>query len=279
MSAIPPSSADGAAALPPDYPDRFGGVGRLFGAHSLERLHRAHVCVVGIGGVGSWAVEGLARSGIGSLTIVDLDDICTTNVNRQIHALDGTVGVPKVEAMAARIRAINPAARLNPIHAFFNETTAAGILVPPFDFVLDAIDNPSKKALLIARCRERGLPVLVVGGAGGRRDPLALRMGDLGQSSHDRLLTAVRSALRKEHGFPVGERKRFGIDCLYSPEPVMYPQSDGSVCDRREEGSTLRLDCERGYGTACFVTGAFGLAAAAHIVTRIVDGRPTTGDS
>lgn len=275
MSATPPSSSDGATALPSDYSARFGGIGRLFGSDSLERLHRAHVCVVGIGGVGSWAVEALARSGVGSLTLVDLDDICTTNVNRQIHALNGTVGAPKVEAMAERIRAINPTAQVNPVHAFFNEATAAVILTPQFDFVLDAIDNPPKKALLIARCRERELPVLVMGGAGGRRDPLALRTGDLAHSSHDRLLTAVRSALRKDHGFPVGEKKRFGIDCLYSPEPVMFPQSDGTVCPKREDGSTLRLDCERGYGTACFVTGAFGLAAAAHIVGQIVDaGKP-----
>lgn len=248
---------------------RFGGIARLFGRAGLERLRRAHVCVVGIGGVGSWAVEALARSGIGTLTLVDLDDICVTNVNRQIHALDATVGRSKVEVMAERARAIHPGAQVNPVHAFFNEASAARILEPRYDYVLDAIDNPAKKALLISACRERCLPVFVVGGAGGRADPLGLRIDDLARSTHDRLLVSVRSALRKDYGFPSGERRKFGVECVFSPEPVLFPQSDGTVCNVREEGSTLRLDCENGYGTASFVTGTFGLAAAGHIVRRI----------
>jgi len=251
-----------------DYESRFSGVRRLFGTEGQQRLQRARVCVVGIGGVGSWAVEALARSGIGALTLVDLDDICVSNVNRQIHALDGTIGQPKIEAMAARARAINPDCAVTPVHAFFTEATAPEILQPRFDYVLDAIDSPSKKCLLIAACRERSLPVLVVGGAGGRRDPTALKITDLARCTHDRLLTEVRSQLRASFGFPRGE-KNFGIDCVHSPEPMLYPRQDGTVCATREPGSTLRLDCESGYGTACFVTGAFGFAAAAHVVRKI----------
>jgi tRNA A37 threonylcarbamoyladenosine dehydratase len=251
-----------------DYEARFSGVRRLFSAEGVGRLRRAHVCVIGIGGVGSWAVEALARSGIGALTLVDLDDICVSNINRQVHALDGAVGRPKVEAMAERARAIHPECSITPIHAFFTETNADEILQTRFDYVLDAIDSPSRKCLLIASCRERSIPVFVVGGSGGRRSPTALKVSDLAFSTHDRLLQAVRSTLRSEFGFP-RNGKPFGIDCLFSPEPVVYPRQDGSVCAEPEPGSNLRLDCDSGYGTACFVTGAFGFAAAGHIVEKI----------
>ena len=252
---------------------RFSGIRRLFGNAGAERLQSAHVCVIGIGGVGSWSVEALARSGVGTLTLVDLDDICVSNVNRQIHALDATIGKPKIDVMAERARAINPSVALHLKHEFFTESTASDILQTPFNFVLDAIDGPAKKCLLISACRERKIPVFVVGGAGGRKDPQALKITDLAHSTHDRLLQAVRSTLRKEHGFPCAEKKLFGIDCLFSPEPVHYPQSDGTVCTTREEGSTLRLDCDSGYGTAAFVTGAFGLAAAGYIVRKIAEKR------
>jgi tRNA A37 threonylcarbamoyladenosine dehydratase len=253
---------------------RFSGIGRLFGVEGSRRLHRAHVCVVGIGGVGSWAVEALARSGVGALTLVDLDDICVSNVNRQIHALDGEIGRPKVEAMAQRVRAIHPGCAVRPLHAFFTESNADEILRPRFDYVLDAIDSISKKCLLIAKCREKKVPVFVVGGAGGRRHATALHISDLAHSSHDRLLAQVRSTLRGEHGFPRGE-KAFGIDCVYSRERLHYPRSDGTVCAQREPGNALRLDCESGYGTASFVTGAFGFAAAGHIVEKIASGSVT----
>ncbi len=254
-----------------DYEARFSGIGRLFGIEGSRRLQRAHVCVVGIGGVGSWAVEALARSGVGALTLVDLDDICVSNVNRQIHALEGAIGQPKVEAMARRVRVINPACAVHALHAFFTESNAEEILRPRFDYVLDAIDSISKKCVLITSCHQRGIPVFVVGGAGGRRHAIALHISDLAHSSHDRLLAQVRSTLRGEHGFPRGE-KAFGIDCVYSRERLLYPRSDGTVCAQREPGTALRLDCESGYGTACFVTGAFGFAAAGHIVESIARG-------
>lgn len=251
-----------------DFETRFGGVRRLMSAPGLDRLRRSHVCVVGIGGVGSWAVEALARSGIGALTLIDLDDVCVSNVNRQIHALETEIGRPKIEVMARRVAAINPDCQVRPLHAFFTATNAAEILATPFDHVLDAIDSPSTKALLIASCRERGLPVTAVGGAGGRRDPTAVRVADLAFTTHDRLLAEVRSLLRGEFGFARGETP-FGVDCVYSPEPLVYPRQDGSVCAEREPGSALRLNCGSGYGTACFVTGTFGFVAAGNVVQRI----------
>jgi tRNA A37 threonylcarbamoyladenosine dehydratase len=259
-----------------NYEARFGGISRLFSAEGLERLRKAHVCVIGIGGVGSWAAEALARSGVGTLTLVDLDDICVTNVNRQLHAVEGEVGSAKIDAMARRVAAINPACNVRPMHAFFTAASAAEILNSRFDYVLDAIDSPSKKCLLIVSCRERRIPIFVVGGAGGRRDPTALKIADLAFSSHDRLLAAVRSQLRGDFGFPRGEKNPFGVDCVYSTEPAAYPQVDGAICGKPEPGTSLRLDCESGYGTACFVTGTFGFVAAGYVVQKIASGAAST---
>ncbi|MDX1951835.1 MAG: tRNA threonylcarbamoyladenosine dehydratase [Verrucomicrobiota bacterium] len=248
---------------------RFGGIQRLYGTEGLERLQSAHVCVVGIGGVGSWSVEALARSGIGRLTLVDMDDVCVSNVNRQLHALDGQIGHPKVEVMAERAKLINPAAELFPIVDFFNEETAAAIFQTPFTYVLDAIDHLANKCLLIATAHRRNIPVFVIGSAGGRRSPLNLQVTDLGLSSHDRLLSEVRRMLRSQYGFPTEPRTIFGVDCVYSKEPALYPQPDGTVCATRASGTSVRLDCDSGYGTATFVTGTFGFVAAAEIVKKI----------
>jgi tRNA A37 threonylcarbamoyladenosine dehydratase len=251
---------------------RFTGIQRLFGTAALAKLRQAHVCVLGLGGVGSWGVEALARSGIGALTLVDLDDVCLTNVNRQLHAVEGEIGRPKVEVMSRRVQAIQPDCKLFPRHAFFTSTSAEEILSTRYDYVLDAIDNPANKCLLIALCRQRGLPLIVAGGAGGRQSATSLRIADLAFSTHDPLLRQVRARLREEHGFPQ-EPAPFGVDCVFSAELPVFPHQDGTVCSEREPGSSLRLDCESGYGTASFVTGAFGFAAAGHIVRRLA-GQP-----
>lgn len=258
-----------------DTASRFGGIERLFGRDGLARLQRASVCVVGIGGVGSWAAEALARSGVGALTLVDLDEVCVTNINRQVHALDSTLGRPKAEVMTERVRAIQPDCRVRSELQFFTDTSAAEILREPFSAVIDAIDTVANKCRLIAECRGRGLPVIVCGGAGGRRDPSQLHVADLAHSTHDRLLQKVRDQLRREHAFPRGDRA-FGIECVFSPEPPVYPHADGSVCAQPEPGGELRLNCDRGYGTASFVTGAFGFLAASLAVRRIV-GAPMAG--
>jgi tRNA threonylcarbamoyladenosine dehydratase len=253
------------------YIDRFSGVGRLFGRDGLERLTAAHVCIVGVGGVGSWTVEGLARSGVGALTLIDLDDVCVSNVNRQLPALDGQIGRPKVVVLAERVRLINPACRVSAVSEFFTASSASRLLQGPFDFVVDAIDRMTPKALLISSCKERGWPVLTVGAAGGRRDPMQIRTGDLGEAG-DELLRQVRKKLRRDHGFEAGAHRgitRMGVAGVWSIERPVFPWADGTCATDPEPGSNLKLDCESGFGTAVFVTGAFGLAAAGEVVRAI----------
>ncbi len=266
-------------ALSADYLDRFAGVGRLFGRAGLERLQAAHVCVIGLGGVGSWTVEGLARSGVGALTLVDLDDVCITNVNRQLPAIDGEIGRPKATVLKERVGRINPECRVETALEFLTDKTAARLLAPRFDFVVDAVDLMSHKALIIAGARERGMPVLTVGAAGGRRDPTRIHTGDIGEGN-DELLRQVRKRLRRDHGFTSGAHQgitRMGVRCVWSNERPVFPWADGTCAATAEPGSNLKLDCESGFGTAVFVTGAFGLAAAAEVVRVIalLSGAPT----
>jgi len=255
-----------------DFETRFGGIARLYGQNGLERLRTAHVCVVGIGGVGTWAAEALARSGVGMLTLVDLDEVCASNINRQIHALTETVGQAKVEVMAERIRAINPECKVTVEQQFFNEQTAGSLLKPKYDFVLDAIDSLSNKVLLLARCKQLGLPVIACGGAGGRRDGTQVRTADLSKVTHDRLLAEVRKRLRKEFQFPA-DGSAMGVECVFSAEPPVFALPDGSVCENRTASPDgTRLNCNGGLGSATFVTGAFGFAAAGLIVRKLAEG-------
>ena len=244
---------------------RFGGIGRLYGADGLERLRNAHVCIVGIGGVGSWAVESLVRSAIGKLTLVDLDDVCESNINRQIHAVDGVIGQPKTEAMAARCRLINPECTVRVLHSFYTSKTAETILNTHYDYVFDAIDSVNHKVDLIARCRRLKIPIISSGGAGGRMDISQIKIADLTRSHNDRLLARVRKKLRQEYNFPRNEKRRFQVPCIYSPEDAVYPEA----CELDEEKTSHRLDCSSGYGAATHITGTFGFMAAAHIVKKI----------
>ena len=251
---------------------RFGGMGRLYGSRALERLARAHVAVVGVGGVGSWAVEALARSGVGRLTLIDMDDVCITNTNRQLPALEGEIGRPKVEVLAERVARIYPGCAVEPVSEFFLESTADRLLAPeqPYHWVVDAVDRAAIKTLLIVKARERGIEVLTVGGAGGRRDPTQVRCSDLGSTVGDVLLRQVRRELRRSHGWANGAGREYGVSAVYSAEPQMFPQGDGTVCATKSGGEgNLRMDCASGYGAACFVTGAFGFAAAGEVVRRI----------
>ena len=248
-----------------DFSQRFGGIARLFGNAGLERLRAAHVCVIGVGGVGSWSVEALARSGIGALTLIDLDDVCITNVNRQLPALDGQIGRPKIDVLADRVRLIHPACVVTCLSEFFTEATARRLLEPRYDFVIDATDKLTNKCVIITGCRERGLPVLTMGGAGGKRDGTRVRVADLSHTEHDELLRQVRRKLRRDMGFPRGLGEAFGIPCVYSPETPVYPWKDGTCSAEQEPGSSLALDCASGFGAATFVTGTFGFAAAGEV--------------
>lgn len=237
---------------------RFGGIDRLYGPGSLARLAAAHVCVVGIGGVGSWAAEALARSGVGRLTLVDLDHVAESNVNRQIHALEATLGQAKVLAMGERIAQINPACTLVCIEEFITPENVATLL-PNCDVVLDCIDDVKAKAALIAHCRRAKRAVITTGGAGGRTDPTRIRIDDLSRTTQDALASKLRAKLRKDYGFP-REAKKFGVPCVFSDEQIRRPAGADS-CDVDEAG-LHGLSCA-GYGSVVAVTAGFGLAAAA----------------
>lgn len=263
--------------LPDDHLERFGGVGRLYGVEALSRLWGAHVCVVGIGGVGTWTVEALARSGVGRLTLVDLDDVCVTNTNRQLHTLSapegGTVGRFKVEVMAERARQISPHITVHEEERFFTARTCEELLSPagrpPYDLLVDAIDSTEHKALLIAECWRRGLPAVVSGGAGGRRAAHKVTCGDLSAATHDPLLRQVRRLLRATHGLPEGP---WGVTAVYSQERAVYPTPEGGVCERPAPGEPARLDCRAGFGAAAHVTGVFGLMAAGAALDLLAGG-------
>lgn len=240
---------------------RFSGIARLYGLDGLKRLRAARVMVVGIGGVGTWVAEALARTAVGRIDLVDLDEVCVTNTNRQLVALSSTVGRSKAEAMAARLRDIDPDLDVRAHVCFFTERTADTLLEPGIDVVVDAIDSVKNKCLLLDRCRALGIPVIVSGGAGGRRDPGQVKVADLSKVSGDRLLFALRKQLRRRYDYP--RQGLFGVQAVYSSEPQVFPTAEGDVCEARTDAAdNLRLDCASGYGTASMVTGAFGLQAA-----------------
>jgi tRNA A37 threonylcarbamoyladenosine dehydratase len=237
---------------------RFGGIERLYGAGSLARLAATHACVIGIGGVGSWASEALARSGVGRLTLIDLDHVAESNVNRQAHALEDTLGQAKVLAMKERIAKINPDCRVDCIEEFVTPENAA-TLIPNYDAVLDCIDQVRAKAALIAHCRRLKIPVVTTGGAGGRVDPTQIRIDDLARTTQDALASKLRARLRKEYGFSRDAKKKFGVPCVFSAEQIRRPQNQ--ACDLDEAG-LHGLNCA-GYGSSVAVTAGFGCAAAA----------------
>jgi tRNA A37 threonylcarbamoyladenosine dehydratase len=254
-----------------DYELRFSGIARLYGSEAAARLRRAHVAVVGVGGVGSWSVEALARTGIGALTLIDLDEVCVSNVNRQLPALTSEVGKPKVQVLRERVLGINPECQVRTIQEFLTAANAAQLLSHSYDCVLDAIDNVTNKTLLLAECVRRTLPVVTIGAAGGRRDPTSIRIADLAFTSHDRLLARVRKILRTDHQFPDHPRTPFGIPCIHSVELPVFPQSNGTVCETRGDAIELRMNCNSGYGSATHVTGAFGFAASGEVIRLVTN--------
>lgn len=247
-----------------DFHRRFGGVRRLYGDIGLTAFSKAHVCVIGIGGVGSWAAEALARNAVGHITLIDLDNIAESNVNRQLHAVDGAFGKAKVTAMAERIHSINPDCNITQIEDFITSDNAATLLATGYDVVLDAIDDAKAKVAIAAYCRANQLPLVMTGGAGGRLDPTRIQCADLARATGDRLLAKVRNQLRRDHGFSKGEKTKFGIPCIYSDEPVQKPISEN--CDT--DNSITGLNCA-GYGSSVCVTAPFGMAAAALVLNLL----------
>jgi len=251
----------------PDLDRRFGGIARLYGADALERFARAHVCVVGVGGVGSWAVEALARSAIGRLTLIDLDNVCESNVNRQLPALDPNFGMAKVSALAERIHAINPRCIVSEIEDFVSEDNLDDMLGRDYDFIIDAIDDLKVKTAMAAWCVRRRQPFIVSGGAGGQMDPTQIHCADLADARYDPLLSKLRYNLRRRHGFAREGRMR--VPCVYSTEQLIYPQS---TCDATAQGGPQGLSCA-GFGASMTVTASFGLITAAEALKSLRKGR------
>ena len=253
--------------------DRFAGIDRLYGAGAAARLATSQACVVGLGGVGSWAVEALARSGVGKLVLIDADDVCVSNTNRQLHALDGQYGRGKGEVLAERCRAINPAIKIDVVADYLTPANLERLLDRGHHVVLDACDSFRSKLGMIAWCRRRKLPVIVCGSAGGRTDPTLVRVRDLSRTEQDALLALVRKQLRAGFHFPRNPDRYFGVPAVYSLENVKYPQRDGSVCGVRPKlgaDESLKLDCSAGLGAATHVTGTFGFAMAGKAIELLL---------
>jgi len=260
-----------------DLNRRFGGIARLYGTEALARFAAARVGVIGVGGVGSWAVEALARSGLGSLTLVDLDHVAESNINRQLQALGSTLGRAKIEVLRARVLDINPACQVRLIDDFVDPENLAEILDSGLDQVVDCIDGARAKAALIAHCRRNKFPLVTVGGAGGKIDPVRIRVTDLAQSAGDPLLARVRRLLRQEHGFSRDPKSPFGVPCVWSDEPMVPASATGETCETAPNGAGPRgLSCAGGIGSVMTVTATFGLAAVAQVLNRLA--RPIAPD-
>ena len=247
-----------------DWNERFGGIDRLYGNGALARFRGSRIAIVGLGGVGSWAVEAFARTGIGHLTLIDADDLCLSNTNRQLPAIAGQYGRNKAAAMAERCLAINPAIDIDAVPAFLTPSNLEALLDRDFALVLDACDSFRTKLEAIAWCRRRKQPIITVGSAGGRSDPTQVRVRDLSRTEHDAMLSLIRKKLRADFNFPRNADRYFGVPAIYSLENVRYPQADGSVCGLRPKLSAdaaLKLDCGAGLGAATHITGAFAFAA------------------
>lgn len=243
----------------------FHGIGRLYGMQAIPVLQNARMMVVGIGGVGSWAAESLARTGVGNIMLVDLDDICTSNINRQVHALTSTVGQLKVDVQARRLMDINPELRVDVVASFLSKKNLGQLLEWNPNVIIDCTDDVDNKCLLAITAREQSLTLVMVGASGGRREPAMISATDLSVSSNDKLLYRIRKQLRQDHGFPLDHQGEFGIRCISSQERAVYPTEDGCL-SREPSKADQRMDCASGFGSSTFVTGTFGFHAAAEAV-------------
>ena len=247
-----------------NYEQRFGGIGRLYTPDGLARLRQAHICIIGIGGVGSWVVEALARSGVGKLTLIDMDDICVTNINRQLPAMSGTIGKLKTEVMSERVKLINPECTVNIIDDFISPENQSDYLNRGYDYVIDAIDNVKTKASLIAYCKRNKINVITIGGAGGQTDPTQIQIADLSKTIQDPLLAKVRSVLRKDYNFSQNPKRKFSIDAVFSTQPRIFPQMT--------EGCSISatMNCANGFGAATMITATFGFFAVSRVIDKLL---------
>ena len=256
---------------PGSFEHRFDGISRLYGVNNIDILKKSHVAIVGIGGVGSWTAEALARSGIGSLTLIDWDDVCYSNINRQIHALSNTVTKSKVAVLSERINLINPSCKINAIREFYTMDNAHSLLHEGLSYVIDAIDRKNTKIHMINFCKKINIPIITCGGAGGKSDPNKIQVADLGESINDPLLAQIRKQLRRDLNLPKEKKIKFKIPCVYSSEPMKYPDCDGSITSEKpEKNHPLQLDCTNGFGSATHITGSFGFKLAGYVINDLI---------
>jgi len=254
-----------------NYDMRFGGVQRLYGREAQQALHKAHMVVVGLGGVGSWCAEALVRSGVGKLTLIELDEVCVTNTNRQSHAMASTIGQSKLDVVKRRLLDINPEAEVVEVNDFLTKTNISK-LIHEQDIVIDAMDSVHIKAALAAYCSATKMRLITVGSSGGKRDPSRVTVTDLGFTEFDPMLAKLRSHLYRFHNFSKDKRRKFRIDAVYSEENMVYPKPDGSVCtDKSVLSDGVKLDCAGGFGSSVMVTGSFGFVAAARAIQRYLE--------
>lgn len=258
--------------LPQEYLQRFSGLGRLYSQQALPALFNAHFAVIGLGGVGTWVAEALARSGIGEITLIEMDDVCVTNTNRQSHALASNIGKQKIEVIAQRLRDINPLIKLNLIDDYLDKPNIREYIGKQHDVVIDAIDSAHIKAGLIAYCSAVKIRLVTIGSSGGKRDPQRVRVDDLGRTLSDPMLVKIRTQLYRHYKFSRDKNRKFRIDAVFSDEQMVYPKPDGSVCmDKQFLQEGVRLDCTGGFGSSVMVTGTFGFLAATRAIERYLN--------
>ncbi|VAW52252.1 hypothetical protein MNBD_GAMMA06-195 [hydrothermal vent metagenome] len=258
--------------------ERFGSLARVYGTDELQKIQNAHICVVGLGGVGSWVVEALARTGVQHLTLIDGDDISRSNINRQCHAMESTIGQMKAKVMQQRVLDINPECECIIFEQYIDEDNASALLLPElsskstskFDCVIDAIDRIKYKSLMIHFCKKHKIKIIATGGAGGLTDPTKIEVKDLSRTWNDPLASAVRLALRQVHNFSRNLKRSFGVPCVYSTEQQRYPDKDGKVGYQKPGVAKLSLDCSYGYGSSVMVTSTFGFVAAARAIEIVL---------
>lgn len=255
--------------LSPEYLLRFSGIARLYGQEALLALSKAHFAVIGLGGVGTWVAEALARSGVGELTLIELDDVCVTNTNRQIHALKSLIGQSKNKVISERMKEINPEIIIHSVEDFVDGENLTRLIGKQHHVVIDAMDAAHIKATIVAYCLAIKVRLITVGSSGGKQQPQLVTANDLGRSISDPLLVKVRTQLYQVHNFSRDKNRKFRVDAIYSTEQMQYPQPDGSVCmNKHAMQQGVRLDCAGGFGSSVMVTGTFGFLAAAKAIER-----------
>ncbi|WP_417445919.1 tRNA cyclic N6-threonylcarbamoyladenosine(37) synthase TcdA [Kangiella sp.] len=259
--------------IPTTFVDnRFGGIARLYGQKALEQFQQSHVCVIGVGGVGSWVVESLARSGIGKITMIDPDEVSESNLNRQLVALENTVGQGKAEVLKERIAQINPHCQVTIIEDLLKPENVRDYISKDFDYVIDAIDSARSKAALIRFCKRNKIRIVCVGGAGGQIDATQITIADLTRTHNDPLLAKTRSILRYDYAFSSNPKRKYQVPCVYSTEQLSYPLPDGGITQAKPDSErALRMACDVGMGSATHITATFGNFAVGLVLQKLAE--------